>query len=46
MAKYRSGYNGAALKAVSLNGHVGSNPTFAAITQNLTYLLKYDIIIL
>ena len=31
--RYRSGYNGAASKAVSLSRHVGSNPTLSAMIR-------------
>ena len=31
MGRYRSGHNEAVLKTVSLQGHVGSNPTRPAI---------------
>jgi hypothetical protein len=34
LERYRSGHNGAVLKTVRVQAHVGSNPTLSAITYS------------
>ena len=34
MERYRSGHNGAVLKTVRVQAHVGSNPTLSATFKN------------
>ena len=46
MERYRSGHNGAVLKTVRVQAHVGSNPTLSAIYvfckfKNIFYGIKH-----
>ena len=41
MERYRSGHNGAVLKTVRVQAHVGSNPTLSAIFIN-SFMEKYS----
>ena len=43
MERYRSGHNGAVLKTVRAQAHVGSNPTFSAILFRIIYKLTFCI---